>query len=268
MDRNYRFMYRVIFILGIICFSVWGIKDFSHKREIHRLLQVLPSETIVQVQSSNIDSKKVLNKKEKGTNVTYNNLSATNIENTINTTEGANNINGKEKSIEVKNDRKIYNSSTNVEKKVQSGIKFNSEEYALSDGNEHTLTVVELKDKSSENLDELQLLARLIQSEAGQEQYEGKLAVGNVVLNRARENNKSIENVIYEKNQFDGINTSNFYTSPNEESINAAKEVLNGKQVLEDDSYYFVNLKIASPSWAKEKTFVARIGDHWFFRKE
>lgn len=110
------------------------------------------------------------------------------------------------------------------------------------------------------------LLARLIYSEAGDEPYEGKIAVANVVLYRSQKEKESIKDVIYAPSQFDGVNTSLFSENPDKESLQAATQALSGKKVI-DRAYYFANLNLCNPSWAKEKTFLCRIGDHWFFKE-
>lgn len=110
-----------------------------------------------------------------------------------------------------------------------------------------------------------ELLAHLIESEAGSESYLGKLAVGSVVANRVRINNKSVHEVIYAYNQFDGIKTNNFNIDPSEDSKKAAKEVLDGKNVV-PDAYYYANLNLCSPSFAIVSKMVIRIGNHWFFK--
>ena len=110
------------------------------------------------------------------------------------------------------------------------------------------------------------LLARLINSEAGDEPYEGKVAVANVVLYRSQKENQSIKDIIYASGQFDGVHTSIFAEYPSDESLNAAVKAMNGDKAIEN-AYYFANLNLCSPSWAKEKSFICRIGDHWFFKE-
>jgi N-acetylmuramoyl-L-alanine amidase len=110
------------------------------------------------------------------------------------------------------------------------------------------------------------LLAHLIESEAGDEPFEGKLAVASVVLNREKVDNQSLSDVIFEKNQFDGVTTKNFTITPCADSIKAAQEVLGGTNIV-SDAYYFADLKLCSPDFAQSSTFITRIGDHWFFRK-
>lgn len=110
------------------------------------------------------------------------------------------------------------------------------------------------------------LLAHLIESEAGNQSFIGKLAVGSVVMNREKGEKETLSNVIYQSGQFDGVNTKNFIKEPSQDSINAAEELLEGNNVL-PTAYYFANLNLCSPDFAKESAFVIRIGDHWFFKK-
>ncbi|MDT8718231.1 cell wall hydrolase [Clostridium sp. 19966] len=121
------------------------------------------------------------------------------------------------------------------------------------------------------NVEDIKLLARLIESEAGGESYEGKLAVGSVVINRSKEDKKTIRDVIYFPGQFEGISSINFNIEPSSESINAANEVVGGKDII-PDAYYYANLQICEarhirPSFAVESKFIERIGNHWFFKK-
>lgn len=116
------------------------------------------------------------------------------------------------------------------------------------------------------NHDDVILLAKLINSEAGDEPFEGKIAVANVVLYRLKQNKASIKDIIYASGQFDGVQTNLFSGDPSNESLSAARQALKGKKVL-DNAYYFANLKLCNPSWATEKNFLCRIGDHWFFKE-
>ena len=55
------------------------------------------------------------------------------------------------------------------------------------------------------------LLAKIIYAESPHEPYEGKLGVGNVVVNRANRKNISIREVIFQRGQFDGVRSKRFY---------------------------------------------------------
>lgn len=85
---------------------------------------------------------------------------------------------------------------------------------------------------------ELDILARLMRAEALGEGNLGMLMVGNVVVNRAIadcltfKDIRTINDAIYQKNQFVGINSSLFYSS----STTAEKEL--AKRVLRGEYYY------------------------------
>lgn len=116
------------------------------------------------------------------------------------------------------------------------------------------------------NSDEIELLAHLIESEAGNESLAGKIAVGNVVLNRMDKDNKDMKDIIYSKNQFDGVGTENFSIKQSADSLEAARKVLEGLNLV-PDAYYFANLNLCDPGFALKEKFIIRIGNHWFFRE-
>lgn len=78
------------------------------------------------------------------------------------------------------------------------------------------------------------LLAAIIQCEAGGESYEGKLAVGSVVINRVRSSHfpNNIAGVIYQKGQFSPVASGRFAAvlagGANKSCVKAAAEVLGG----------------------------------------
>lgn len=118
---------------------------------------------------------------------------------------------------------------------------------------------------SSENkpytVEEFDLVSRVIMHESGNQSLEGKMAVGNVILNRV--NNASFPNtiydVIYQKNQFPGATNA----TPNAESIIAAKLVLEGANVV-PDAYWFNG--VGKSCWAsRNKTLLYTIGGHSFY---
>lgn len=90
---------------------------------------------------------------------------------------------------------------------------------------------------------DLYLLGAIIQCEADGEPYEGKLAVGSVVMNRVRSSYfpDTVAGVIYQKNQFSPV-ASGRYAYRLEQGVNntcmsAAQEVLNGN--ITNDCLYF-----------------------------
>lgn len=95
------------------------------------------------------------------------------------------------------------------------------------------ITVVQ-RDAYGASTDEILLLAALIQCEAGGESYEGKLAVGAVVMNRVRSSHypNTIGDVIYSPGQFtpaaNGKVASVLENGPKDSCIQAAQEAVNG----------------------------------------
>ena len=120
------------------------------------------------------------------------------------------------------------------------------------------------------NSDELYWLSRIIEAEAGGEILEGKIAVGNVVLNRVADKRypNTIYGVIFDfKNgiQFTPAYTGTVYNTPSHESIIAAKMCLEGYEIV-DGVLFFFNPRIATSNWiSKNRPFAARIGRHDFY---
>ena len=119
--------------------------------------------------------------------------------------------------------------------------------------------------------DEVYWLARIISAEAGGEPLDGKIAVGNVVLNRVRSSAypNTIYGVIFDRKfgvQFSPVANGTVYKEPTAESIIAAKICLEG-YTLSDEIEYFLNPSIASSSWITDnRQHVFTIGNHWFYK--
>ena len=113
-------------------------------------------------------------------------------------------------------------------------------------------------------------LSRLIYAESRGEPLLGKIAVGNVVMNRVDSNlfPNTIYGVIFDKKygiQFTPVATGAIYNNANEECIRAAKMVLEGTSV-NNGVLYFVNPRIASNSWVQNnRRFALAIGNHYFY---
>lgn len=116
--------------------------------------------------------------------------------------------------------------------------------------------------------DQVEMLARLIYSEAGNQSYDGMLAVGNVVSNRMEYFEKPIEEIIFKPRQFDGVKTRHFKQPIDSTCYLAAKEILSGITVLPPSILYYANAKIAADrKWIRQvKRFKAyTIQDHDFY---
>lgn len=118
--------------------------------------------------------------------------------------------------------------------------------------------------------DDLYWLARIINAESGGEPFIGKIAVGNVVLNRRASSAypNSIYGVIFDRKggtQFTPAVTGTIYRKPSEDSIKAAKVCLEGYSV-DGRILFFMNPAIATNNWiSKNRPFAFRIANHTFY---
>lgn len=118
--------------------------------------------------------------------------------------------------------------------------------------------------------EELHWLSRIIHAESQGEPFLGKLAVGNVILNRvdAPQFPDTIYGVIFDNHngvQFTPTANGAIYQSPGEDSVMAAKICLEDTR-LSDEILYFLNRRIASSFWIVENCrFVMEIGGHSFY---
>lgn len=118
------------------------------------------------------------------------------------------------------------------------------------------------------NQDDLFWLSRIIQAECGNQPLEGRMAVGNVVLNRVKNPAfpNTVKGVLSQKNQFTTWkNGALAKRTPNATSVIAAKLVMDGGEVESTKGATFFDSK--SNSWAaRNKTCVAVIGNHKFYK--
>jgi len=124
---------------------------------------------------------------------------------------------------------------------------------------------------STKGRDDIFWLARIIQAEAGGEPYKGKMAVGNVVMNRVQSSlfPNSIYEVIFQYSygvpQFSPVADGSIYNTPNSECLKAAEEAYNGSKPV-GSALYFFNPKKASGSWiVKNRKYLTTIGNHVFY---
>jgi len=113
-------------------------------------------------------------------------------------------------------------------------------------------------------------LSRIIHAEAEGESLLGKIAVGNVVLNRMSSPlfPNTIYGVIFDKKngvQFTPTANGAIYNTPSADSVTAAKLCLEGVNIL-PGALFFVNVKTATDSWVSDnRECITVIGNHSFF---
>ena len=130
---------------------------------------------------------------------------------------------------------------------------------------------LEKRDGEGDIDDTLLWLSRIIFAEARGEPFEGKIAVGNVVLERMKSDEfpNSVYDVIFDRNpvvQFTPLANFTLFNIPDESCIDAARRVLDGEKAVEG-CLYFVNPVKTTSDWVmKNREFAAMIGNHAFYK--
>ncbi len=140
--------------------------------------------------------------------------------------------------------------------------------YLSSNANAPT---TEIPNRGSQRDEDIYWLSRIINSEAQGESYEGKVAVGNVIINRVNSPKfpNTIKGVVFDKQngytQFSPVIDGTIYNNPDAYSIKAAKDVLNGSRPV-GDALYFLNPRKSTNFWIVEnREHIKTIGLHDFY---
>ena len=118
--------------------------------------------------------------------------------------------------------------------------------------------------------DEVYWLSRIIHAESGAEPFDGKIAVGNVVLNRveSKQYPNTIYGVIFDRRhgtQFSPVSYGTIYNTPSAESVIAAKICLEG-YTLSEEILFFMNPRLSTTNWiAENRPYAFTIGRHDFY---
>ena len=121
------------------------------------------------------------------------------------------------------------------------------------------------------NEHDLYWLSKIISAESSGEPLRGKIAVGNVVLNRvaSAEYPNSIYEVIFDTKdgvQFTPVANGTINSAPTEESIMAAKICLEDYKLSDKEMLFFLNPQISTSTWVPDnRDFVMTIGKHDFY---
>lgn len=120
------------------------------------------------------------------------------------------------------------------------------------------------------NQDDLYWLSRIIHAESRGEPFEGKIAVGCVIMNRIESEGfpNTVYDVIFDTKhgvQFTPAASGTVYNDPEPESIIAAKICLEG-YTLSKTIKYFINEKLATTTWVTtSRPHEISIGNHDFY---
>lgn len=132
----------------------------------------------------------------------------------------------------------------------------------------HTVNSIPISRRQEIGIGECEMLARLIESEANNQEMPGKIAVANVVQNRANLNGTTLITEILSIGQFSGTYNKSFRGKISHESRKAALLALTGSSVLPEHFIYYLN-----PHTASDKKMLQmsrsnesiKIGSHVFF---
>ncbi len=170
--------------------------------------------------------------------------------------------------------KSLTNNALLVNNRAFVPIRFVSEILGANvEWDESTSTILISTKKSSVQSqydDEVYWLSRIIEAEAAGEPFSGKVAVGEVILNRVESDEfpNTIWSVIFDKKfgtQFEPVANGTIYNTPSAESIKAAETALNGSNYV-GSCLYFLNSKTASSTWiVKNREFYTSIANHDFY---
>lgn len=119
--------------------------------------------------------------------------------------------------------------------------------------------------------EEFYWLLHVIAAEAGNQPLAGQLGVGNVVMNRVKNEEfpDTVKQVVFQQGDdraiFTPVENGDIHMVSDDLSLIAAYLVLEGYNNV-GESLYFVNPTVGNSSWVTaNRTFVVRIGDHDFY---
>ena len=117
----------------------------------------------------------------------------------------------------------------------------------------------------SSNNSNLNLLSKVVYSEARGESYKGQVAVAAVVLNRVKHSSfpNSISGVVYQPGAFTAVADGQINLTPNNTARKAAQDAINGWDPTYGCIYYF-NPNTATSGWIWSRPQVIKIGKHIF----
>lgn len=142
--------------------------------------------------------------------------------------------------------------------------RFQKEYGVPADGVTGAQTWRQLK-KYTLNQSEMDVMARVIYSEARGEPYKGQVAVGAVVMNRIQSSEfpNDIRGVVFQKGAFTAVDDGQYWLTPDRTAYLAALDAVRGWDPTYESLYYF-NPKTATSKWIWSRPQVLQIGNHIF----
>lgn len=115
------------------------------------------------------------------------------------------------------------------------------------------------------NINEMDILAKVIYSESRGEPYKGQVAVGAVVINRIQSSQfpDTIKEVVFQNGAFTAVSDGQYWLTPNETAYKAALDAVRGWDPTYNSIYYF-NPDTATSAWIWSRPQNIKIGKHIF----
>lgn len=112
---------------------------------------------------------------------------------------------------------------------------------------------------------DLNLLSKVVYSEARGEPYVGQVAVAAIVLNRVSNSSfpNTVAGVVYQSGAFDAVSDGQINLTPDSTARKAAQDAINGWDPTYGCIYYF-NPSTATSKWIWSRPQVITIGKHIF----
>lgn len=117
------------------------------------------------------------------------------------------------------------------------------------------------------NRGDVYLLAKVIEGEAADEPYTGKVAVGAVMMNRVQSASfpNTLAGVVYQPHAFESVTNGQYNRPTSEESIKAAQQAMNGWDPS-GGALFFWNPSKPVSAWIWTRSIINTIGNHVFAR--
>ncbi|NEW08076.1 spore cortex-lytic enzyme [Paenibacillus sp. SYP-B3998] len=119
--------------------------------------------------------------------------------------------------------------------------------------------------KYSLNQADMDILAKVIYSEARGESYVGQVAVGAVVMNRLKSSQfpNTIQNIVFQEGAFTAVSDGQYWLRPDKTAYLAAQDAVRGWDPTKGAIYYF-NPDTATSAWIWSRPQTLKIGSHIF----
>ncbi|WP_415818653.1 cell wall hydrolase [Mesobacillus thioparans] len=119
--------------------------------------------------------------------------------------------------------------------------------------------------RTTQLINDIEMMAHVVNGESRGESYQGQVAVAAVILNRVESKDfpNTVYDVIFQRNAFTAVYDGQYHLQPNYIAYNAVKDALLGWDPSYGSVYYY-NPSLATNQWIFTRTVTKQIGNHNF----